>query len=149
VIAPGVIFCLRHMSGSSSASLRDADRLETVNPLQPHFLVYIRQDGNARFTFAQPKQILEIYRHLCSGQGTPYETLCRLFDQETDNGGKMDRYSDLLSRALESIVHTFKRRSAAALQSGRGGLLVPQKQQASEVSEFELITWLVIKEGNP
>jgi hypothetical protein len=68
-----------------------------------------------------------------------------LFDQETGNGSKMDKYSDLLTRALDSIVHTFKRRTAANLQSGRGGVLVPQSQQASEDSEFELITWLVIK----
>ena len=145
VIAPGVVFCLRQMSDLDSASARDTNRSETVNPLQPYFLVYIRNDGNVRFTFAQPKQILEIYRHLCSGNSTPCETLCELFDQETDNGSKMGRYSDLLARALNSIVYTFKRRSASALQSGRGGLLVPEKQQTSVESEFELITWLVIK----
>jgi len=145
VIAPGVIFCLRQVSDPDPAGAKDADRSETVNPLQPHFLVYVRDDGNVRFTFAQPKQILDLYRHLCAGRGTPYESLCELFDRETDNGGKMDRYSALFARALDSILQTFKRRSAAALQSGRGGLLVPQRQQASEDSEFELITWLVIK----
>lgn len=145
VAAPGVIFCLRHLCGAGSGNPKDLGRAESVNPLQPYFLVYIRDDRNVRFTFAQPKQILEIYRLLCSGHPMPYETLCLLFDQETANGGKMGKYSGLLTRALESVVHTFKRRSGAALQSGRGGLLVPQQQQASEDSEFELITWLVIK----
>ena len=144
-IAPGVIFCLRQMPDPDSSGVRRPNRSETVNPLQPYFLVYIRDDGNVRFTFAQPKQILEIYRHLCSGNNTPWETLCEVFDQETDNGSKMDKHSDLLARALNSIIHTFRRRTASTLQSGRGGLLVPEKQQASENSEFELITWLVIK----
>jgi superfamily II DNA or RNA helicase len=145
VITPGVIFCLRQNSGT--ASPRDVGQAETVNPLQPHFLVYIRDDGNVRFTFAQPKQILEIYRLLCAGHGTPNETLCQLFDGETENGRRMEKYSGLLTKALESIVHTFKRRSAAVLQSGRGGLLVPKSEQASDDSDFDLISWLVIKEG--
>jgi hypothetical protein len=57
----------------------------------------------------------------------------------------MDKYSDLLTQTLDSIIHTFKRRTAATLQSGRGGVLMPQSQQASEDSEFDLTTWLVIK----
>jgi hypothetical protein len=142
--APGAIFCLRQNYGAATAG-QDEDRAETVNPLQPYFLVYIRDDGNVRYTFAQPKQILDLYRHLCSGHAEPYNDLCHLFDAETGDGKRMDKYSDLLTRALQSIIHTFKRRTAAALQSGRGGLLLPLAQQASDDSEFELITWLVIK----
>ena len=44
----------------------DTSGNETVNPLQPYFLVYVWDDGTVRYTFAQPKQILEIYRLLCS-----------------------------------------------------------------------------------
>ncbi|HUX88148.1 MAG TPA: helicase-related protein, partial [Chloroflexota bacterium] len=96
VIAPGVIFCLRQIpSASSLASAKDQGSPETINPLQPHFLVYVRDDGNVRFTFAQPKQILEIQRLLCAGRGAPYDTLCQLFDQETNNGNAMDKYSVL------------------------------------------------------
>jgi hypothetical protein len=148
LIAPGVIFCLRQLSATGSVDAKDASGTGTVNPLQPHFLVYVRADGNVRFTFAQPKQTLDIYRLLCAGRSTPYKTLCQLFDQETDNGSNMDTYSGLLTRALDSIVHTFKRRTAATLQSGRRGMIVPQSQQASEDSEFELITWLVVKSGS-
>jgi hypothetical protein len=144
-IAPGVIFCLRQLSVTRSMEEKDASSPATVNPLQPHFLVYVRDDGNVRFTFAQPKQILEIYRLLAAGRSTPCKALCQLFDRETDNGSKMHKYTDLLTRALDSIIHLFKRRTAATLQSGRGGVIMPQNQQTSEDSEFELITWLVIK----
>lgn len=140
VIAPGVIFCLQQFPVPGSSG-----KAEVVNPLHPYFLVFVREDGNVRFTFAQPKQILEIYRELCAGRGAPYQALCDLFDRETENGSRMEIYSDLLSRALASIVHTFRRRAGAALQSGRGGTLVPQAQQAAEETEFELVTWLVIK----
>ncbi len=138
IIAPGVIYCLKQKGSSAST--------ETVNPLQPHFLVYVRDDGTVRFGFAQPKQILEIFRTVCVDKQTFYGNLCDLFDQQTNNGADMSHYSGLLTKAVESIAHTFKKRTAAALQSGRGGLIVPQSEQPAEDAQFELITWLVIKE---
>lgn len=136
-IAPGVIFCLKQ-SGDTQGS-------ETVNPLQPYFLVYLRDDGVVRYSFAQPKQILEIFRLLCAQQGKPYEDLCTLFDQETQHGADMARYNTLLDKAVEAIVHTFKKRAIAGLLSGRGGRLVGQSRQARSQEQFELISWLVIK----
>jgi len=140
VIAPGVIYCLKQKGSSAST--------ETVNPLQPHFLVYVRDDGTVRFGFAQPKQILEIFRSVCADKQAPYEALCELFDQQTNNGADMNHYSELLTKAMESIAHTFKKRTASALQSGRSGLIVPQSEQPAEDAQFELVTWLVIKEAS-
>lgn len=115
VIAPGVIFCLKQ-TGPTRGS-------ETVNPLQPFFLVYIREDGNVRFTFAQPKQTLDIFRLLCGGQTTPNEALCSLFDSETNHGSDMAAYSDLLQKAISSIVHTFSRRAVGQLLLSRDAVL--------------------------
>ena len=81
IIAPGVVFCLKQKG--------DAKGGDTVNPLQPYYLVYVRDDGTVRFSFAQPKQILEIFRLLCSGKAAAYEQLCQLFDNETKNGADM------------------------------------------------------------
>jgi hypothetical protein len=136
-IVPGVIFCLKQ-SGDTSGN-------ETVNPLQPYFLVYVRGDGIVRYTFAQPKQILEIYRVLCAGKAAPCEALCNLFDAETKNGADMNLYSELLRKAVESIVHTFKKRALTGLLSGRGGVLVEANKQVTSTSDFQLITWLVIE----
>jgi|GEM_PF-1218272 len=135
-IALGVIFCLRQ---------KTAAHPETVNPLQPYFLVYVRDDRIVRYSFAQPKQILEVYRLLCADRTTPYEELCNLFDQETRNGTDMLLYNERIETAISSIAHTFKRRSLSQLQTSRGAVLVNQQQQATETSEFDLITWLVIK----
>jgi len=136
-IAPGVIFCLKQ-SGDTQGS-------ETVNPLQPYFLVYVRDDGLVRYSFAQPKQILEIFRLLCAQKSKPYEDLCTLFDRETHNGADMARYTALLDKAVEAIVHTFKKRAIAGLLSGRSGRLVGQSRQARSQEQFELISWLVIR----
>jgi len=137
VITPGVVFCFKQKGDVSSG--------ETVNPLQPYYLVYVLKDGTVRFSFAQPKQILEIYRLLCSGKAAAYEQLCQLFDTETNNGADMSLYNKLLDAAVESIARTFQRRVAAGLQTGRDFVIPNQSEQARETTDFELITWLVIK----
>ena len=70
-----------------------------------------------RFSFAQPKQILEIYRLLCGGKAAAYEQLCQLFDTETKNGTDMSLYNKLLAAAVDSIAKTFQKRVAAGLQN--------------------------------
>ena len=137
LIAPGVIFCLQQ-KGDSSGN-------ETVNPLQPCFLVYIREDREVRFTFAQPKQVLEMYRLLCAGKTLPYEDLCNLFDQRTQDGADLKLYSGLLEKAVDSIVGTFRRRVSDNLLSGRGVMLPDLKKQVRKADDFDLITWLVIQ----
>ena len=63
IIRPGVIYCLAQKQGS--------DDNEAVNPLNPYFLVYIRDDGTVRYNYTNAKKILEIYRLLCQNQKQP------------------------------------------------------------------------------
>ncbi len=136
VIQPGVIFCLRQ-KGDVVAN--------QVNPLQPHFLVYLRDDQVVRFSFVQPKQILEVYRLLCADQTVAYEKLCDWFDERTQQGSDMSAYDELLKSAVSSIVGTFKKRSLSQLQLSRSAVLTDTKQQVQDLTDFELITWLVIQ----
>lgn len=137
IITPGVIFCL--------AQKGECEGNEAVNPLSPYFLVYIREDGTVRYNYTNAKQILEIYRLLCQGQKRAYDTLCALFNQETANGEDMDKYSDLLKKAVNEIVHIFKKKSFVKLTTGREVVLIPQSQQIKELNDFELITWLILR----
>ena len=137
MMTKGVIFCLRQ-KGDSTGN-------EEINPLQPYFLVYIREDGEVRYTFAQPKQILEMYRLLCAGVKKPYDELCNLFDEQTNNGTNMTQYNALLQKAVNSLTHTYRKRAVSNLLSGRGGTLVKPEKQVRNVTDFELITWLVIQ----
>jgi hypothetical protein len=143
VIAPGVIFCLRQQEASSAAPARDA--ATQVNPLQPFFLVYVLDDGNVRLGFAQAKQILTIYRELCAGVSAPYARLCELFDAETQDGQAMQPYAHLLQRAVDAIVAGYRKRLGGALQSGRGAKLPTLEEQVHDTTDFELVTWLVIR----
>jgi hypothetical protein len=136
VIGPGVIFCLRQ-TGDTSGD-------EAVNPLQPCYLIYIRENGDVRYNFTNAKQILEIFRMLAAGNAKAYEKLCDIFNSETSNGNEMKKYDDLLEKAINEITKTFRKRAVGALLSGRGGKLPPETQQVKNAEDFELITWLII-----
>jgi len=151
VIAPGVIFCFRQEKKSDVSEAGDSGTArggatEAINPLQPYFLVYVLDDGNVRFGFAHPKQILDIYRILCSGKGEPYTQLCNLFDQQTNHGTDMQAYNVLLQKAVESVATTFRRRAASGLQSGRSFILPNAQEQVHDKTDLELVTWLVINQ---
>lgn len=137
VIQTGVIFCLGHTSGGK--------RPEGINPLHPCYLTYVLDDGNVRFGFTQPKQILEIFRGMCAGRVTAYQELCATFDRETQDGAHMADYSRLLQGAVRDITRTFQKRAASGLQTGRDFVLPDQMDQAKDAADFDLITWLVIK----
>lgn len=97
------------------------------------------------FIFTHPKQILEIMRALCAGETQPHDALCRLFDQETQQGSDMHRIDALLQRALAALQRSFGRRAAGLLLQGREAVLPDRSQQVTQETEFELITWLVIQ----
>lgn len=136
IIRPGVIFCLKQ-NGDTSGN-------ETVNPLQPYFLVYVFDDGTVRLGFTQPKQILEIFRALCVGKTSAIEILCAQFNQNTQNGMDVSHYSELLEKSVSWIEKTFKKRSVSSLFADREALITEKSKQISQNTDFELITWLVI-----
>ncbi len=138
-IKPGAIYCLKQRIEASGN--------ETVNPLQPYFLVYIRDDGEVRYNFTSPKQVLEIFRAVSQGKTDPYAQLCELFDAETKDGEDMSQYSSLLDRAVAAIAAQFGRKNAGNLFAGRGGKLTDAGKQVKSTGDFDLITWLVIKQS--
>ena len=135
-IQPGTIYCLKQRVASAGA--------ETVNPLQPYFLVYVRDTGEVRYNFTAPKQVLEIFRAVCQGKGEPYARLCELFDSETDDGKDMQRYSILLDAAISAIASQSDRKNFGNLIAGRGGRLVDDTKLPKTATDFDLVTWLVI-----
>lgn len=153
VAGPGVIFCLRHrgrdemmMSGEAghpSPHPSSGDGAKDFNPLGRYYLIYILDDGTVRLGFAQPKQTLNLFRALAAGHASAFEKLCDLFDKNTRNGANMERYGDLVKKAIESIKRTFKERALGSLFAGRDGQL-PTESPSSQEDEYELVTWLVI-----
>ena len=138
-VKPGVIYCLRQTNDHRGA--------EVLNPLQPYFLVYVKDDGEIRYNYTSPKQILEILRGLCQGKSSPHKELCDAFDRDTNDGADMQQYSSLLAKAVEAIASQAEQRNLGNLFASRGAKLVDSAHMAKSDKDFELVTWFVIRDG--
>lgn len=136
IIQPGVIYCLKQIHASTGG--------EAVNALQPYFLVYIRDDGEVRYNFTAPKQILDIFRAVSQGKSEPYGQLCNLFDTQTRDGNDMSKFSALLESAVAAIATQTHKKNLSNLFSGRSGKLIDGGNLPKSTSDFDLVTWLVI-----
>jgi len=86
-------------------------------------------------------------RGLCAGKKEAFETLCELFDQQTENGRNMENYTDLLQKSVKSIIQILKRKIPESLTIDKNTIIPPIDSQAKNEDDFELITWVVIKNG--
>ncbi len=136
---PGVIYCLRQKTHTATPPG------ERINPLAPHYLVYVLATGEVRLAFTQAKTVLNLFRSLALGHDEPYLELCRLFDRQTDNGADMSQQSRLIASAVQSITSTFQQKLASGLQ-GRRDFVIPlvEEQPQEDEAAFDLVTWLVL-----
>ena len=139
-IKPGVIFCLKQISEAE-----DNGDGEKLNPIHPYYLVHISDDGEISIGFTNPKRILERFSMLCVGKTNHDQELCNYFNEETDNGNDMTIYEMLLDVALNSIRKEYNQKVNDQLDASPDALLPTADSQITEKTEFELVTWLVIR----
>lgn len=134
---PGVVFVLKNVH--NEVNINDRNRLH------PYYLVYLDEDGVTLHSHLCPKDILDAMRQLCRGQKQPDKALCRAFNAETDDGRKMQKYSDLLEDAVLSIVDA---KADSDLDSlFRAGGTTALLDKVSGLDDFELICFVVVREG--
>lgn len=134
-VPPGVIFILRNVN--------DSVNIDNRNRIHPFYMVYICEDGEIFCDYLNPKKLLDTMRLLCRGKSEPSITLCKKFNQETDDGHNMKEISELLSDAIHSII-TVKEKSDidSLFKSGGTTALL---SAVSGLDDFELICFLVVK----
>lgn len=57
----------------------------------------------------------------------------------------MTIYNDLLKKAVTAIENSYRKRTTGKLLEGRAATLPEINEQVTEQTDFELITWLVIR----
>ena len=108
-----------------------------------HIIFYLKDDGNVLINHTDPKQVLDILRTTCKHQIEPIKDLCKQMNKETNDGYKMDKYSELLSDAVKAIIHQEEQDDLASiLKSGSNALF---GTSVSGLADFELITFVVVK----
>jgi len=134
---PGVIFILKNRN--------NAVNINHQNLLHPFYMVYLSDEGETIINHLSPKRLLDIMRLTCKGRTEPILDLCHVFNKETKDGKQMQHYSQLLQQAVATIVEKKEESDLESLFSfGETTALVGD---ISGLDDFELICFLVIKEG--
>lgn len=134
-IPKGVIYVLKNRN--LAVNIGDKNRLH------PYYLVYLDEAGNVVRNHMEVKAILDILRTTCKHHTEPIADLCRTYNRETKDGYKMDKYSRLLDKSIESIIDVKEADDLNTLFNTGSDVLFNSGIQG--LDDFELITFVVIK----
>lgn len=132
---PGVIYVLRNVSNDVN--------INNQNRLHPFYMVYIGEDGEVICDHLSPKDLLDRMRLLCRGHSEPDTALYQVFNRETKDGRNMAQYSELLSDAIDSIIHVKEESDIDTFLKGKQMSFLSGRIKG--LDDFELICFLVIK----
>ena len=132
---PGVIFILKNRNRNVN--------IDRKNLLHPFYMVYLGEDSSVICDHLQPKKLLDVMRHVCRGKSLPDKELCAIINRETADGRQMSHYSDMLAKAVDSIISVKEESDIDSLFSmGETSALLGD---AKGLDDFELITFLIIR----
>lgn len=134
-IEEGVIFVLKNINNEVN--------IDNTNQLHPFYLVYIKDNGEILSNHLNVKNTLDIVRAISRGISEPISEVFNKFNQETDDGKKMGKYSDLLGATIESILNVKDASDVESLFSAGGTTAL--RNTVKGLEDFELITFMVIK----
>lgn len=134
---PGVIFALRNRN--------EGVKIAQHNRLHPYYLVYVGNDGEVIVDHTEVKRLLDLVRNSSANQPEPIIDVCRAFNEFTEDGRKMEFYSNLLNKAINSIIEIKD-------DSDLDSLFSPGKTTAllnplSGLDDFELVAFIVVQEA--
>ncbi|MBR3300344.1 MAG: DEAD/DEAH box helicase family protein [Clostridia bacterium] len=131
----GVVFVLKNRSNTVN--------IDNQNRLHPFYMVYIKNDGEVACDHLSPKQMLDNMRRLCKGKTEPIPELYKQFNKETNDGKNMKLFSKLLNDSISSIIDVKEKNEILSLFKPGGTTL--KNQNFKGISDFELVTFLVVK----
>jgi len=131
---PGVIFVLKNVN--------EHINIENQNRLHPFYMVYVSMDGEVVTNHLQPKDTLDIMRHLSRGKSSPDKASCDVFNKATSNGRNMGKVSKLLEDAIGSIIDAKDEGDIDSFFSG--GQTTFLSGGFSGLDDFELICFMVV-----
>ncbi len=130
----GVIYILKNINNEVN--------IDNMNQLHPFYLVYIMEDGNILSNHLNVKNTLDILRGLSKGNSTPVLEAYKKFNEETDDGKNMKRYSELLNESIESIINIKEESDIDSLFRTGGTTML--KNDIKGLDDFELISFMVV-----
>ena len=68
-------------------------------------MVYLNEYGEILSNHLNVKNTLDVLRIISKSRDEPIKDVYEIFNKETDDGRKMDKYSNLLSESIQSILN--------------------------------------------
>jgi SNF2 family DNA or RNA helicase len=133
----GVVFVLKNRTNTVN--------IDNQNRLHPFYLVYISEKEEIVVNHLEPKDILDKMRFFCKGKASPLTALSDAFNLQTEDGRNMGHYSELLGKAIASIVEVKEHQDMDDFLNGQP--ISFMSNTISGLDDFELICFLVVKEG--
>ena len=135
VIPPGAIFCLRAETPAALAALAAGD------PLRPHALVHVGEDGAVVLGPAQAKRILDATKYLSDRGAEPDEAAWDALDAATRGARDMGEWRDRLAAAIAAVTGKAESRAIDSLFSAGP---VSDPAAFAGVDDWEVVGWFAI-----
>lgn len=134
-IPPGAIFCLRAETPAALAAIAHGD------PLRPHVLVHMGEDGTTLLPPGQAKRVLDRLKWLGDRGRELDEAAWDRMDAATRNGLAMDEWRDLLAAAIAAITGKAEERAVASLFSPGGTV---GGADFAGIDDWEVVAWVAM-----
>lgn len=133
-VPKGTIFILKNINSNVN--------IKNTNQLHPFYIVYIGEDGEIVSNHLNVKNTLDLLRYVSKGNKEPIKEAYEYFNEITDDGNNMEKYSDLLNKSIESII-SVKEESDIESLFRRGGTTILEND-IKGLEDFELIAFVVV-----
>ena len=133
-IEKGTIFVLKNINSNIN--------IKNSNQLHPFYIVYIKENDEILSNHLNVKNTLDLLRYISKGKKEPIKEAYEKFNDETNDGNDMAKYSGLLNKSIESIINVKEETDIDSLFR-RGGTTMLQND-IKGLEDFELIAFVAI-----
>lgn len=134
-VPAGAIFCLRAETPAALGALPAGD------PLRPHALVHVGEDGAILLTPTQAKRVLDRTKWLADNGREPNEAAWARLDELTRGAADMSEWRERLGAAVAAITGKAEERAVDSLFSSGP---VADVGGGAKVEDWEVIAWFAV-----
>ena len=134
-VPAGAIFCLR---AETTAAL---GAIPTADPLRPHALVHVGEDGSVLLTSAQAKRVLDRAKWLADRGPEPDASAWDRLDRQTRGGANMEAWRERLASAVAAVTGKADERAVDSLFSAGP---VADGCGSAGMDDWEVIAWFAV-----
>lgn len=133
-IEKGVIFVLKNINSNIN--------IENTNQLHPFYMIYIKDNGEVLSNHLSVKNTLDLLRYVSKGKKEPIKEAYAKFNDITNDGNDMSKYSELLNKCIASIINVKEESDIDSLFRKGGTTMLSNDIKGLE--DFELIAFVVV-----